>query len=103
ETATDVDARRVRQPDRRAAVGRNAIDVGVAVHGHRIENLRAVGRPARGEGRVRAFGYQLLRPRRDVVDEDADAVVQIADVDDLLVLEGEAKTIREQLYVFADM
>src|SRR3546814_4883353 len=55
--------------------------------------------PARGEGRVRAFGHQLLRSCRDIVNEDADAIVQIGDVDDLLVIGRKTRTDRERLTV----
>src|SRR3546814_16866137 len=56
-------------------------------------------RPARRKGRVAAFGHQLLRPRRDVIDEHADPVVQIADIDDLLVIGRKARTDRQRLAV----
>ena len=84
--SADVDTGRIGQPDAFAAAGGYAVDIGVAAHGHRIENPAPVGAPARRKGRIAALADQRLPAGTDVVDIDARIAVDIAEVDQLLVI-----------------
>ena len=69
-----------------AAAGGYAVDIGVAAHGHRIENPAPVGAPARRKGRIAALADQRLPAGTDVVDIDARIAVDIAQIDELAII-----------------
>ena len=84
--AAHIDTGRIRQPGAGPAIGRNAVNVSVAVHRHGIEDRLAIGRPARRESGVLALRHELLRSCSDVIDIDARVAVQIAEIDNRLII-----------------